>query len=300
MKKIFFILLLWSGIVQASTTNYVWIPYPNGNLDIQCRAIWNAYDLKYGTNTVFFVKPGADGIVAVQDMLNFSANRKFVCGSSSIVVSNALIHPNDTNIDRIEPLLQTVVNAMVWYVPNNNRSQTFTELVAYLKNLNRPINLGVYFSNQQGIAHYLGKTYDLKINLINYRTGSQMYPDLASGALDLAFDSGGAIDVAQDTKKFRIAGYLAIGDYERLKDYQNFKSGNTNFSMFFLWLGIIIPKDMKPEAKNAITTELRTIVSQPTFKELALRNISTVTAVGQPEILDTIHRQKKLFKEYWK
>jgi tripartite-type tricarboxylate transporter receptor subunit TctC len=300
MKKIFFALFLWTGIVQASTTNYVWIGYPNGNLDIQCRTIWNAYDLKYGTNTVFFVKPGADGIIAIQDMLNFSSDRKFVCAGSGEVVSNSMIHPNDNSIDRIEPLLQTVVNSMVWYVPNNNKSQTFPELIAYLKNLNRPINVGVYFSTQRGISYYLEKTYDLKINLINYRTGSQMYPDLASGTLDLAFDSGGAIDIAQDTKKFRIAGYLAIVDYERLKDYQNFKSGNTNFSMFFQWLGIIIPKDMKAEDKDVITTELRTIVFQQSFKELALRNLSTVTAIGQPKILDTVHRQKKLFKEYWK
>ena len=300
MKKIFFILFLWSGIVQATTTNYVWIPYPNGNLDIQCRNIWNAYDLKYSTNTVFFVRPGADAIVAVQDMLNFSASRKFICGGSSEVVSNALIYPNDNNIDRIETLLQTAVNSMVWYVPNNNKSQTFTELVAYFKSLNRPINIGVFFSTQRGIAHFLGKTYDLKINTINYRAGSQMYPDLASGALDLAFDSGGAIDIAQDTKKFRIAGYLANNDYERLKDYQNFKSANTNFSMFYQWLGITIPKDMSQQDKNIVTSELRTIILQPAFKELALRHLNTVTAVGQPEILAIVHRQKKLFKEYLK
>jgi tripartite-type tricarboxylate transporter receptor subunit TctC len=189
---------------------------------------------------------------------------------------------------------------MVWYVPNNNKSQTFTELIAYLKNLNRPINVGVYFSTQRGIAQYLGKTYDLQINLINYRTLPQMYPDLSSSTLDLAFDSGGSIDIAQDTKKFRIAGYLANNDYERLKDYQNFKSGNTNFSMFYQWLGITIPKDMSQQDKNIVASELRTIILQPAFKELALRHLSTVTAVGQPEILATVHRQKKLFKEYWK
>lgn len=300
MKKILFTLLLWAGVAHASITNYVWIPFPNGSLEVQCRTMWNEYDLKYGTKSVFFVKPGADGIVAAQDMLNFSGNRKFMCSGSTQVTSNSLIHPSDTSIDRIEALMQTAVNTMVWYVPNNNKSRTFPELIAYFKSLNRPINVGVFFSTQRGIVHYLEKTYDLKINLIPYRSGPQMYPDLSSGALDLAFDAGSAIDLVHSTKKFRIIGYLSNTDYERLKDYQNFKHVNSNFQIFYQWLGVIIPNDVSQENKDILTKELRSIILQKSFKDLALQELSTITAIGQPEISAIVYRQKKLFKEYWK
>jgi tripartite-type tricarboxylate transporter receptor subunit TctC len=300
MKKILFALLFFVNVAYATPVNHVWVPFPGGSLEVQCRYLWNEYDLKHNTKTVFFIKPGADGIIAVQDMLNFTSTRKFMCGGSNQLTSNAVIHPNDNSIDRIEPLLQTAVNTMVWYVPNNNKSQTLPELVAYFKNVNRPINVGVFFASQRGIVHYLEKTYDLKINLINYRSGPQMYPDLASGALDLAFDTGGAVDLATSTGKFRILGYLANSNYEKLKDYPNFKSSNSNFQLYFQWLGIIIPTDSSQEYKDVLTKELKNILLQKSFKDLALQNLSTVTAVGQPEILVIVHRQRKLFKEYWK
>jgi tripartite-type tricarboxylate transporter receptor subunit TctC len=300
MKKILLALLFFVNVAYATPVNHVWITAPGGSLEVQCRALWNEYDLKHNTKTVFFIKSGADGIIATQDMLNFTSTRKFICGGSNLVTSNAVIHPNDNSIDRIEPLLQTAVNTMVWYVPNNNKSQTLPELVAYFKSLNRPVNVGVFFASQRGIVNFLEKTYDLKINLINYRSGPQMYPDLASGALDLAFDAGGAVDVATGTGKFRILGYLANSNYEKLKDYPNFKSSNSNFQLYFQWLGIMIPTDMSQEYKDVLTKELKNILLQKSFKDLALQNLSTVTAVGQPEILVIVHRQRKLFKEYWK
>jgi tripartite-type tricarboxylate transporter receptor subunit TctC len=301
MKKILVSLIFWAGLAQASTLNHVWIPFPGGTLESQCRYIWNEYDLKHNTKTVFFIKPGVDGIIATQDMLNFtSSTRKFMCGGSNQLTSNALIHPNDNSIDRIEPLLQIAVNTMVWYVPNHNKSQTLPELVAYFKSINRPINVGVFFASQKAMVQYLEKTYDLKINLINYRSGPQMYPDLASGSLDLAFDAGAAVDLATNTGKFRILGYLANKNYEKLKDYPNFKSSNSNFQLYFQWLGIMIPTDMHQEDRDVLTKELKNIVLQKSSKELALQNLSTITAVGQPEISAIAHRQRKLFKEYWK
>lgn len=289
MKKIFCILWFWAGTASANTINHVWIPYAGGVLETQCRLLWNEYDVKHGSNTVFFVKPGANGMLAVQDMLNFSSERKFMCGGTA----DAL--PENNNM---ETLLQISVNAMVWYVPNNNKAQNFSELIAHFKQLNRPINVGTFFATQKTFANYLAKIHNLNINIVTYRSSPQMYPDLASGSLDLAFDSGGAVELAQSSEKFRIAGYIASNDLARLAKYPNFKSSGSDFPMFYSWLGIMIPSNMSKENKMAVTEELRNIVLQKSFKERSLQNLSTITGIGQPEITKLIQQQRKIFLTY--
>jgi tripartite-type tricarboxylate transporter receptor subunit TctC len=293
-------LALWAGVVQSSTLNNVWIPWSGGALDVQCRAIWTEYDLKYGTKTIFWLKPGNDGLIATVDMLKSSGQRKFMCGGSGQIVSNAIVHPKDNAIDQIDPLLQTAVNTMVWYVPNNNTSRNITELVTYFKELNRPINVGVFFAPQRGIVNHLEKVYGVNINLITYRSGPQMYPDLSTGDLDLAFDAGGAIDVAKATGKFKILGYLASDNYTKLEGYPNFKNIGEDLPLYFQWLGIFVPNDMDDNVKKEVAQQLQSIVKTTSFKNLALENMSTVTGLGQPELGKLAIKQRKILEKYWK
>lgn len=299
MKKILFVVMFWVGLAHAGQVNHVWIPFPGGSLETQCRALWNEYDIRHQTKTMFFVKPGADGLVATQEMLNHAGSRKFMCGGSGQVVSNPLVHA-DAMTDRIEALIQTAVNTMVWYVPRNNTARTLPELIAYFKSLDRPVNIGVFFAGQRGIVNYLEKVYNVKVNMVMYRTGPQMYPDLASGALDLGFDTGGAIDLATHGNKFRILGYLANNDYERLKGYPNFRNSGADLPLYFQWLGIFVTTDMNTETKQTVTKELQAIVQQKTFRDLATQNLSTVTGIGQPDITALVVRQRRLLERNWK
>lgn len=299
MKKILFsTLLFWAGISFANPTiNYVWVHSLNGVLETQCRTIWREYDAKFGTNTIIVQRPGAFGLIATNHMLADTAERKFMCGSSSDLVSNALVYPGRG--DELEPLLQTITNTAIWYVPNSNKARSLPELITYFKSLNRPINVGVFFALQHGIVKYLEKTYDLKINMINYRSGPQMYPDLASGSLDLAFDSGAGVDAAQETNKFRIVGYFSETDREKLKDYPNFKHSTTNLP-YYSWFVIMVPPDMNTELKLATGKALREIIVQQTFKDLATQTYATVSPLMQPEIGRQVIYQRKILEKYLK
>jgi tripartite-type tricarboxylate transporter receptor subunit TctC len=295
MKKILFIALFWATASIASTVNHVWLTAGGGNLEVLCRHVWNEYDLKHATKTVFFVKPGADGLVATQDMLNFSSPRKFLCAGST-VITNRLIYPENYS-DKVEPLLQSVVNPMILYGPNSNQAKDFSGLVTYWKSLNRPINVGVFFSTARGLVNQLEKVHGLNINLINYRSAPQMYPDLAQGSLDLALDSGGSVDVAHSSGKFRVLGYVHNNNIKSLKNYPNFISNQLEH---YIWQGIFIPNNMPLESKLQVSKELKTIMMQQPFKDLAAQYHSTATAIEQPEILSLVHRQWKILEKYWK
>ena len=299
MKKILFALILCAGLANASTVNHVWIPFPSGSLETQCRHLWNEYDLQHGTKTTYIVKPGMDGLIATNDMLASTAPRRFMCGGSTQVVSNALIHV-DNAIDRIDPLLQTAVNTMVWYVPNQNKSRNLKELVTYFKSQNRPINIGVFFAAQRGIVNYLERVYGVDVNLIPYRSGPQMYPDLANGSLDLAFDSGAAVNLAKDSGKFQILGYLANNNYKKLEGYPNFRNSEADLPLYYQWLGIFVPQGMPVDVRMTVTQQLQNIVKTESFRNLATENLSTVTGIGQPELGALVVRQRRQLEKHWK
>lgn len=300
MKIIFFILFLWTRIVQASTINYVWIAHAGGAQESQCRALWNEYDLRHDTKTVFQLKPGADGLLATNDMLSSTAPRRFLCGGSSQVISNNLLVSNSSTINQTEALLQTSAAAVVWYVPNQNKSQNFKELVSYLKGLNRPVNVGVFFATQKALVFYLEKIYGVNVNLIMYRTQAQMYPDLNSGALDLAFDTGGAIELAKETGKFQIAGYLSGINHKKLEKYPNFKNADAEFLMFMPWQAIIVPNNLDSELKKSVGQQLQNIVQSESFKKLALDYLGTATGITQPDLTSLVTRQRKIIENYSK
>jgi len=189
---------------------------------------------------------------------------------------------------------------MVWYVPNSNKSRNLTELKKYFKSLNRPINVGVFFAGQRGIVNHLNKVHGIDVNLIPYRSGPQMYPDLVSGDLDLAFDAGVAIDLAKNTGKFKILGYLDNNNHKKLEGYPNFSHTESDLPLYYQWLGIFIPVGADAAFKTEITQQLQSIVKTELFKNLASESTSTATGIGQPELNVIIFRQRKLLEKYWK
>jgi tripartite-type tricarboxylate transporter receptor subunit TctC len=295
MKKIFFILFLWTGIVQASTINNVWFAWMGGVNEPQCRALWNEYDIRHGTKTIFHLKTGADGLIALNDMLTSSATRRFFCGGSSQLVNNPLTG-NDGILGQIEPLIQTTVNSVIWYVPNQNKSQNFKELVSYFKELNRPVNVGIFFSSQKSLVSHLERVYGISFNVIMYRTPPQMYPDLASGSLDLAFDSGTAIDLVKETGKFQIVGYSSNTNYKRLEKYPNFKNNDAELMLYPSWQVIIVPSNLDAELKKSVGQQLQNIVQSDLFKKICVDYLCTVTAIVQPEINSLVIRQRKIME----
>jgi len=287
-------------MVRADVVNHVWILFPGGTLESQCRTLWNEYDRRHATKTVFFIKPGADGIVAAQDMLEFRSPRRFICGGATLVTTNAVLYPDAKYLDNIQTLIQTNGTSLVWYVPSHNRAKNLSELVSYLRSLNRPVNIAVYNATQRAIATYLARKYNFPINLVSYKSAPQTYPDLAQATIDLAFDGGSGVNLAHNEARFRVIGYLASKDSTGLKQYTNFIHQNEDLSPFLQWIGIMIPSDMLDAIKTNTARQLRDILALQSFQDIARQNFFTVTGLIDPEISDLVSRQRHAFAQYMK
>ena len=298
-KKILFcLLLLWAGMLRAEVINHVWILFPGGTLESQCRALWTEYDQRHATKTVYVIKPGADGIVAAQDMLASKASRKFICGGATLVTTNAILYPESNYVDQLQTLIQTNGTSLIWYVPITNRAKNLTELVNHFRALGRPVNIGVYNATQRAISIYLSRKYDFAINLVPYKSGPQIYPDLAGADIDMAFDGGAGVVLAQTESRFRVAGYLAAQDAEGLRAYTNFGKNNQDLAPFMQWIGIMIPADTSMEYKKLVAQQLQSILALRSFHDIARQNFFTVTGITQPEITNLVTQQRKAFALY--
>ena len=303
LKKIILpllVILFSSHSFAAGENNLVWIPYSGGILESICRNLWTDYDKTFNTTTEILVKQGNDGIVALSDLTSrASPARKFMCITNTTVLYTPLLYPDvDTKINKIEVLMQLVRTPTVWYVPNTNKLTTLKELVAYFKSLNRPINVGTFTGTGKTTAKYFASHYDLKINIINFKNGPQIYPTLYDGSIDLAIGGAGLIPVAE-SGRFRVFGYAADDQYDKLNKYPNFSKENSTFLKIQAWFGIAVPKGLDNCEKELIVRQLLSIVKQNKFELQAKEQYGTASGLHQPELNQTLAEEYLIIQKYY-
>jgi len=302
MTKFFISLLLaFPLFASAKEINNVWLPFSGGNLEAICRTLWNTYDTYFQTSSVLHLKQGASGEIASRDMLDSNANNKSICAGGTMVLYNKYLFPNiKTHGDDIEMVVKVVNFPVVWYGPNRTPSaKHLEEYVLYLKTLNRPINVGVFQGPNRTVVQYLANNYKLDLNIVMFKNGPQMYPSLIDGTLDLAFDSGGAVNIAEEGK-FKVIGYTATGQISKLKQYSNFASNNKDLSSIESWFGIAVPKDADPEFKEQLSKRIEFIVKQEKFQSFADNAVSRADGLAGRKLISDVEHQKTVIKKYWK
>lgn len=300
MKKILSILLLIIASTTHSQPISVWLTHPSGQLDTMCRKIWRDYTEIYREDAIILSQPGADGIIATRSVLMSSDERRVLCHGGSIWVQNRFVHNNvNLQLDKLVLLAKYSDEPTVWYVPKNNHSRTLDELIAKLRNLNRPINIGVFTGAHRALGLYVEQRYNLPVNLISYKKGTDFYSQLADATLDLAFDAGTAVEVAR-TGMFNIAGYSSLTNEENLSEYKNFSIDNPEFGKFSIWLGISVPADTSTHFQQQLLSRIEHIVTRPQFKQFAKTNFCPVNLVKLPEVDRFVQDQVTATSKIWK
>lgn len=295
-------LIALSTLAAAEVNQSVFLPYSGGNLEIICRTLWTKYDQRFNTNSNVILKSGADGILATSELLSGTPESKFMCITNTTVMFNKLTYPEvNTRIQDIETIIQIARTPTVWYTPIQNPAKSFTELLNYFRSLNRPVNVGTFTGTGKIIAKYLASKYKIKINQINFKNGTQFYPSLADGSIDLAFDAGGGIQVAE-IGKFRIVGYSSDNRdaYPLLNKYPNFSKEDSTLSHFHAWFGIAVPRKLSHTTKQEYIQKLSTIILQEEFSLLVIDLLGTTTGTKSAALDVELTDESILIHTYWK
>lgn len=240
------------AIGAHAETNNVWIGFAGGIMENLCKKTFNFYDTKYNTKTEFFVKSGADGSVAARDFANSKLPNRIMCTGSYFTYTRAMYPDIYVPTDLIMAVSTIPV---IVYVPNKNTASTFNDLINGFRALNRPINVGVATAQQKTIINYISTQYKLPVNIVAYKTTTQWYPSLVDGSLDMAFDLGAAIPIAE-SGTFRIAGYIGPEKFKRLSTYERFAPQDKGLNSLNTWTGIAVPLGTGPAEKRKVTERL--------------------------------------------
>lgn len=299
IKYFIFILVILPTFGLAAETNHIWVASSGGIQDAACRKLWNNYDQTFGATSIIMpIRNGLDGTINMTDLLDSPKSRKFMCLGISQFLNSSLVHPRFQGKDnQFQMIIQTIDTSTVWYVPNSTKVKTYKELIAYWKSLNRPISIGVVFPANMTVARHIEKTYNIPVNIINFKTGVQQFPALIDGTLDLGMDAGLGVSISK-SGKFQIIGYHSANTFEILKSYPNFSNDDLTYKHISSWLGVVVPIDTNPEVKKTMAQRLQFIVRQPDFQEFATTIFGKAEGIIDPELSVSVKKQKEILTKY--
>lgn len=302
-KKLLLILLVTPTLVLANAKekNQVWVPFQGGSYEPHCRALFTLYDKYFHTETVINVKPGANGLIAINEMLAApKTQNRILCSTSSLAVYNEFVNKDvDFKTKQIRVLLMTVNQSLTWFAPNSNRAgSNLKDQVAYWKSLGRPINVGYNFATAETIVKYLASMPGLRINPVPFKTAPQMLPSLRDGSLDLAINGHIGNDLAEQGA-FRMIGYTDPFTWTGApKGVNNFAVNDPVLSKISAWWSISVPEDTPDVYAKQLTDRIAFIYGLPEFKQ-PVGSANRIVLLKGKELQNEISQQRQLVKTYW-
>lgn len=295
-------MLLSLNIPAVAQSNFSWVTVPVGSLDGSCRTFWKEYDALYHTSTTIMpVRAGLSGGLVVEDFLHSNKPNSAICIGASQLLLNSLLYPGKTKEDQLEPLVLSAQWPFVWYVPSDTPANSYNDLIRYFQSLNRPINVGMFIPIFEVIGPIFAQ-HGITINPVNFKNSTQQYPSLADGSLDLAFDAGGGLQVANQTKKFKAIGYVDTAKNPQLQGLDNFVDSEPDLRVILTAGGMIIAvqKSMPDLEQKQLTERITKVLQSNTFKTSIAKFNSRPTEMTSNALVNHLETNRRLINKYWR
>ena len=179
----------------------VYSPGTTGPLSI-CRAIFTEYDKVYNTNSMFVIKPGASGMIAMLEMTK-DKNFSILCASGlSESVANISIFPGHEDAHKLLTMVNIFAESPTVFSTRTN--STYNTLIDLIQS-NKQINVG-YHSNILKLSAELALS-KVQVNWIPFKSSMDAVPSLLDGSVDLYAD-GGSLTALINSGKLKSLGHL--------------------------------------------------------------------------------------------
>jgi tripartite-type tricarboxylate transporter receptor subunit TctC len=196
MKKILFsLLLLYSSVGHGQDMFKVLVGFSPGAANYILATLTADSIEKQGLKSIVEMKPGASGLIAMNDCVLRNTEKNLLCIASQTQLVNSMLLSSD--IRRFDPATLTYIR-MVAATPlvlftdkNNNKSSA--EILKDLRDPNKKKTIGV---SSLSIRHYTeeftSKISAQNVDIIDYKGGAQVVQDLMGNHVDymMAFWAG--------------------------------------------------------------------------------------------------------------
>jgi tripartite-type tricarboxylate transporter receptor subunit TctC len=240
---------------------------PGGTADIVARLLADGLQKEWGQPVIVEAKPGAAGMIAMQDFLTQPAD-----GYTLLVSVNALVteipHVIKVRFDPfkdVKPLADLSRSGLVFVANGALPAKNVPELVAYAKANPGKLSYASYSAGT--ISHTMGlelnKAAGIDLNHVPYKGSPPGLQDLAGGHVQLMFD-GPATSIPM-IKGGKIKA-LAVSGPKRnpaLPDVPTFAEQGYAMLDEVAWMGLWIKPDVPAEVQAKIRQATLKVMAQP-------------------------------------
>jgi tripartite-type tricarboxylate transporter receptor subunit TctC len=273
-----------------------------GTTDVTARIVAAAMSQSLGQQVVIDNKPGADGIVAGQDVVK-SASDGYTIWFATYTQISALPSlrknvPFDPMAD-FTPIGSIGNFAFFWTVNNDLPIRNLKELAAYGR-----ANPGKLNAGSSGAAATMAPTafaraekFDLQV--INYKSETTALNDLVTGRIQLMLASG---TLAQHLRDGRARGLATLGNErsKALPDLPTMTEAGVAPFPAVPWMGLFGPARMPREIVERLSRELLAALKNPEVRERVERQAIDINPLTPDAIAALAKEQTEVWRRVTK
>lgn len=276
-----------AALAQSSKPIRLVVPFPAGGAtDLFARTLSQKMGERLGTSIVIDNKPGAGGSLGSDMAAKATADGQTLLftttSTHSIGPAIGAKLPYDTVRD-FTPIAHVGNAPSIMLVPNSSPAKTVKEWVEYARK--NPGRLNYASSGNGTIVHLTAEYFKAQAGLflvhIPYRGTALAIPDLASGKVDVLFDSlpSGLPHVKEG--RLRALGITSLKRSPLLPDLPPVSDTVPGFESV-TWFGIYGPKGMPADLVQRVNTAINQALADPEVKE-RLARLGIEPAGGTPQ-----------------
>jgi tripartite-type tricarboxylate transporter receptor subunit TctC len=234
-------------------------------------------------------KPGANGIIALQQVKNAAADGYTVLlASNSPIAVNPLVI-KDLGYDSVKdfkPISGLTRGMNVLVVSNDSKFATVDELLAAGRR--SPLNVGTYSAGYELAASWLSSVSGAKFVNVPYKGQAPIMTDVIGNQLDLALvDLGGAMPLIKSgkIKALAVTGETRNGD---LPQVPTIRERGYNDYVQYSWVSFYVHMQTPDDVTAKLAGALQTALQAPSAKEFVRKSGGELMAYG-PEQMRAFH-----------
>lgn len=233
-------------------------------------------------------KPGADTLVAIQDLLHSPADgRTIMMLSPTSLVINPLLNehmPYDAQRD-LRPLAGMIRTTAVLVTGGNSRFNRYAEVIAAARDNPQSISMASYSQHYRLGALLMQQLAGVEFNHVPYKTPSQVQTDLIGGAVDVALmDVGGAMPLIAAGKLKALAS-TGVERHPQLSGVPTLREAGLEKYDLYAWISLGVSARTPEPIVQALEAILLRAVKDPEFATYATQTAGAeVFAISGKEL----------------
>jgi tripartite-type tricarboxylate transporter receptor subunit TctC len=291
----------WADNFPSKTIKFI-VPFPPGSgTDTNARLFAKKISDISGQSVIVDNRPGGNGFIGVQAILNAPADGYTVfVGSNSTLSTNAATFkklPYDPIAD-FAPITLLSRGPCLVIVPPNSPYKTLNDLITDARKRPTALNYGAGSVSYTLYSEWLNELAKMKTTNVPYKGAGDAINGVAAGTVDFAVvDAGGAIELVRGGK-LRALAYTAPERSPLLPDVPTSAEAGVPEFLAYNWVAVAVSSKTPPEIAKRLGVLFSQAAATPEIKDYFTRQNVPLLMSGPTEFRkfqsDEIGRWKRL------